>query len=167
MDCNELGSGFKLAMNDLQIRGGGNLLGVSQSGHIAAVGYDLYLELLQATVTDLKKKAEGLEKSELPDIEPEIKLKINGYIPEQYIADPAQRYHIYRRVSAAGNAPPEKLQDLHNELTDRFGEIPPETNDLFKVISLKNRLRNMGILKLEQAPDSLIFSFSDKTTVAP
>ncbi len=167
MDCSELGSGFKLAMNDLQIRGGGNLLGISQSGHIAAVGYDLYLELLQATVSDLKNKAEGIEKDTLADIDPEIKLKINGYIPEQYIDDPAQRYHTYRRISAAGNAPPEKLQDLYEELSDRFGKLPQQTEDLFRVISLKTRLRSMGIVKLEQATDSLIFSFSDRTTVDP
>lgn len=167
MDCNELGSGFKLAMNDLQIRGGGNLLGVSQSGHIAAVGYDLYLELLQATVADLKNKADGLEKDALSDIDPEIKLQINGYIPEEYIPDPAQRYHTYRRISAAGSTPADELNDLRDELTDRFGKLPPQTEDLFKVISLKTRLRGLGILKLEQATDSLIFSFSDRTTVDP
>jgi len=167
MDCNELGSGFKLAMNDLQIRGGGNLLGVSQSGHIAAVGYDLYLELLQDTVTDLKNKAEGREADTLTTLDPEIKLKVNGYLPEHYIEDPAQRYHTYRRISAAGTAPPEELADLHAELTDRFGQPPAEAEDLFRTIGLKHRLRRLGITKLEQAPDSLIFSFSDKTSVSP
>jgi len=167
MDCNELGSGFKLAMNDLQIRGGGNLLGVSQSGHIAAVGYDLYLELLQATVTDLKNKAEGNQDDARADLDPEIKLKINGYIPEQYIEDTSQRYHVYRRISAAGNAPPEQLDELYTELADRFGTIPPQTEDLFKVISLKHNLRKMGIIKLEQSIDSLIFSFTEQTSVDP
>jgi transcription-repair coupling factor (superfamily II helicase) len=167
MDCNELGSGFKLAMNDLQIRGGGNLLGVSQSGHIAAVGYDLYLELLQATVTDLKNKAEGRDAGTLDEIDPEIKLKATGYIPEQYIEDAAQRYHIYRRISAAGSAPPEELDQLYTELADRFGKLPPQTEDLFRTISLKHRLRRLGIIKLEQAADSLIFSFSGQTSVDP
>ena len=167
MDCNELGSGFKLAMNDLQIRGGGNLLGVSQSGHIAAVGYDLYLELLQATVTDLKNKAEGGLADSPEIIDPEIKLQTSGYIPEEYIADPAQRYHAYRRISAAGTAPPEELEDLRLELSDRFGSLPPQTDDLFRIISLKHSLRDMGIIKLEQAKDSLVFSFSEQTTVDP
>ena len=163
----QLGSGFKLAMNDLQIRGGGNLLGVSQSGHIAAVGYDLYLDLLQATVTDLKNKAEGREGVGLEEIDPEIKLKVNGYIPEQYIEDPAQRYHIYRRISAAGSARPEELDELHTELADRFGKLPPQTEDLFRIISLKHRLRELGIIKLEQSADSLIFSFTKQTSVDP
>ncbi len=167
MDCNELGSGFKLAMNDLQIRGGGNLLGVSQSGHIAAVGYDLYLELLQATVTDLKNKAEGKATGTTADIDPEIKLKVNGYIPEQYIQDPAQRYHLYRRISAAGSAQRGQLNDLHTELEDRYGKLPPPTEELFRTISLKHDLRSLGITKLEQAPDSLIFSFSEQTAVDP
>lgn len=167
MDCNELGSGFKLAMNDLQIRGGGNLLGVSQSGHIAAVGYDLYLELLQATVTDLKNKAEGTEDDAMAAIDPEIKLKVNGYIPEQYIEDTSQRYHIYRRISAAGSAQPEQLDELYTELADRFGSLPPQTEDLFKAISLKHKLRKMGIIKLEQSTDSLIFSFTEQTSVDP
>jgi transcription-repair coupling factor (superfamily II helicase) len=167
MDCNELGSGFKLAMNDLQIRGGGNLLGVSQSGHIAAVGYDLYLELLQATVTDLKAKAEGRQSDSLADIDPEIKLTVNGYIPEQYIEDTSQRYHIYRRISAAGSAPPEELDELYTELSDRFGKLPTQTEDLFKAITLKHRLRKLGIIKLEQAKDSVIFSFSGQTSVDP
>ncbi|MCL7487104.1 MAG: transcription-repair coupling factor [Desulfobulbaceae bacterium] len=167
MDCNELGSGFKLAMNDLQIRGGGNLLGVSQSGHIAAVGYDLYLDLLQATVTDLKNKAEGREGNGREEIDPEIKLRVNGYIPEQYIEDPAQRYHLYRRISAAGSASAEELDGLYAEMADRFGKLPPQTEDLFRIISLKHRLRELGIIKLEQSADALIFSFSAQTSVDP
>lgn len=167
MDCNELGSGFKLAMNDLQIRGGGNLLGVSQSGHIAAVGYDLYLELLQATVNDLKTEAEGGQESTREKIDPEIKLQVNGYIPEEYIADPAQRYHAYRRISAAGNASRTELDDLYTELSDRFGRLPPQAEDLFRTISLKLRLRDVGITKLEQAAETLVFTFSEVTTVDP
>ena len=114
MDCSELGGGFKLAMNDLQIRGGGNLLGVSQSGHIAAVGYDLYLELLQATVADLKRKAQAGDS--LPtagdELDPEIKLKVAAYLPDGYIQDASQRYHAYRRLSVAGGASAQELAEL-------------------------------------------------------
>ncbi len=167
MDCNELGGGFKLAMNDLQIRGGGNLLGVSQSGHIAAVGYDLYLELLQSTVADLKKKAAAGAESIEPELDPEIKLAVPAFIPDRYISDTAQRYHIYRRISACGDEPPEKLDELRDELTDRYGMPPAETENLFRIIALKHHLRRLGIAKLEQAPDALIYSFVPNAPVEP
>ncbi len=167
MDCNELGGGFKLAMNDLQIRGGGNLLGVSQSGHIAAVGYDLYLELLQSTVADLQNQAAGDEKTAALDFDPEINLKMNAFIPDTYIPDPGQRYHMYQRISAAGNKPPEELDDLYAELIDRFGSVPPEAKNLLTIIAIKYRLRKLGITKLEQAPDAIVFSFIKDAPVNP
>ena len=167
MDCNELGGGFKLAMNDLQIRGGGNLLGISQSGHIAAVGYDLYLELLQSTVADLKKKELKIGEPGDPDLDPEIKLKVAAFIPDFYISDTAQRYHIYRRISAAGASTPSELDELRDELRDRFGPLPPETDELLTVIGLKRRLRPLGIAKLEQGSNALIFSFIQASPVNP
>jgi len=168
MDCSELGGGFKLAMNDLQIRGGGNLLGVSQSGHIAAVGYDLYLELLQSTVADLKRKGlTGSEPLAAPDIDPEIKLKVSAYLPDWYIADTSQRYQAYRRISVIGNGSAEELADLENELVDRYGPLPPEAQTLLAIIDLKQQLRALGITKLEQGPDALIFSLIANGPVPP
>jgi transcription-repair coupling factor (superfamily II helicase) len=165
MDASELGSGFKLAMNDLQIRGGGNLLGVSQSGHIAAVGYDLYLDLLQSTVEDLKRLQEnGMDE---PPPDPEINLKITAYLPEDYIRDTGQRYHAYRRLSLAGNDGPEVLLDLMEELEDRYGQLPEEARTLCQMIGLKHPLRALGIAKLEQGADALIFSFAETSTVDP
>jgi transcription-repair coupling factor (superfamily II helicase) len=166
MDCSELGSGFKLAMNDLQLRGGGSLLGESQSGHIAAVGYDLYLELLQATVADLKSQAtQGKQPETVP--EPEIKLPVAAFLPDDYIHETGLRYRLYRRLSAAGTAAPEQLADLKDELIDRFGPLPPEAETLFSLFALKHPLRCLGISKVEQAPVGLVFSFSEQTTVAP
>ena len=165
MDASELGSGFKLAMNDLQIRGGGNLLGVSQSGHIAAVGYDLYLDLLQSTVEDLKKQQQDGESE--PPLDPEINLKITAFLPEDYIQDTAQRYHVYRRLSAAGNDEPEVLLDLMDELEDRYGRLPEETGTLCTMIGLKQPLSRLGISKLEQGSGSLVFSFSERSPVEP
>ncbi len=165
MDASGLGSGFKLAMNDLQIRGGGNLLGVSQSGHIAAVGYDLYLELLQSTVEELKQEASG--QAGKPLIDPEINLKISTYIPEDYIPSTAQRYHAYRRLALSGNEDPEMLADLLDELEDRYGALPPETINLSRVIGLKHLLRRFSIIKLEQANSTFVFSFSEYTDLPP
>lgn len=166
MDCSELGGGFKLAMNDLQIRGGGNLLGVSQSGHIAAVGYDLYLELLQSTVADLKRQAlTGEERTVTTEIDPEIKLKLAAYLPDSYISDTSQRYQAYRRISMAGFGTEEDLAEIEAELTDRYGQLPPEAEALLAIIRLKQQLRPLGIHKLEQAAEVLVFSFVEQSPV--
>lgn len=169
MECNELGGGFKLAMSDLQIRGGGNLLGVSQSGQIAAIGYDLYLDLLQKTVADLKARADAGDDATRPIDVPdaEINLQISAYIPENYIPDISQRYVAYRRIAALANTGQEVYDDLMEELDDRYGHLPEETISLFKIVALKRELALLGISKLEKGKDSLVFSFSDRTPLAP
>jgi transcription-repair coupling factor (superfamily II helicase) len=163
LDHSELGGGFKLAMSDLQIRGGGNILGVSQSGHIAAVGYDLYLELLQNTVSDLKRQAADEEVIEA--IEPEINLQISAYIPETYIVDTPQRYIAYRKIASIIDAV--QLADLKEELQDRYGLLPGETQNLFDIMALKMKMKRSMITKLEQGKDMLVFSFHEKTDIGP
>ncbi len=167
MDCNDLGGGFKLAMNDLQIRGGGNLLGVSQSGNIAAIGYDLYLDLLQKTVADLKAQANLTDRPHLEDLDPEVNLQLSAYIPESYIPDISQRYITYRRMAALTNAPPENLDDLREELVDRYGVLPAETLTLFRIIAIKKELALLRIVKLEQGRESLVFTFQNDTPLSP
>ncbi len=170
IDCNELGGGFKLAMSDLQIRGGGNLLGVSQSGHIAAIGYELYLDLLQTTVADLK--AQALHADTLPggpweELDPEINLRISAYIPESYIPDVSQRYIAYRRISALATADEAQHADLQDELLDRYGALPAETVNLLQVVSLKKAMAGLKINKLEKGKDHLVFSFLKTTPIDP
>lgn len=166
MDCNELGGGFKLAMSDLQIRGGGNLLGISQSGNIAAIGYDLYLDLLQKTVTDLKAMGARGEKQQ-DDFDPEINLQISAYIPENYIIDVSQRYVVYRRIAALSAGDEYAHQDLIDELQDRYGTLPKETHNLFSIVSLKKGLIKLRINKLEKGPNTLVFNFLEDTPVSP
>ncbi|PIE58115.1 MAG: transcription-repair coupling factor [Desulfobulbus propionicus] len=167
MNNSDLGSGFKLAMNDLQIRGGGNLLGVSQSGHIAAVGYDLYLELLQTTVAELKQKAGSRDAASLPDIDPEVKLQISAFFSDRYIPDTAQRYQLYRRLAGLSRETEIELADLADEIIDRYGPMPPEAKNLLATIALKQRLRKQGVVKLEQGPSGLIVSFMENPPFAP
>ncbi len=167
MDYNELGGGFKLAMSDLQIRGGGNLLGVSQSGHIAAIGYDLYLDLLQKTVTDLKARTSAEQEGIADDFDPEINLQISAYIPQNYIPDANQRYLAYRRISTLATADELAFTDLKDEMKDRYGTLPEETVNLFEVVSLKKDLLRLRINKLERGKDNLVFSFQDDTPVTP
>ncbi|MGV1099281.1 transcription-repair coupling factor [Thiovibrio sp. JS02] len=164
MDYNELGGGFKLAMSDLQIRGGGNILGISQSGNIAAVGYDLYLDLLQQTVMDLKHRGTA-EAPAAEQIEPEINLRISAFLPERYIPATEQRYVAYRRLTSAENE--DELLDLKDEFADRYGQLPPEAVNLFEVMALKTLLRRLWITRLEQGPANLVFSFHEKTPVRP
>ncbi|MBW2466606.1 MAG: transcription-repair coupling factor [Deltaproteobacteria bacterium] len=163
LDYSELGGGFKLAMSDLQIRGGGNILGVSQSGHIAAVGYDLYLELLQNTVSDLKRQTD--KEKVVEKVDPEINLQVSAYIPEKYIIDSPQRYISYRKI--AGLADFEQLADLKDELQDRYGPLPAETQNLFDIMGLKLKMKDIMIIRLEQGTDMLVFSFHEKTPVKP
>ncbi|WP_245694935.1 transcription-repair coupling factor [Desulforhopalus singaporensis] len=168
MDCNELGGGFKLAMNDLQIRGGGNLLGVSQSGNISAIGYDLYLDLLQKTVADLKAQAASGDRSgAAEEIDPEVNLQISAYIPKSYVPDISQRYITYRRIAALIDSSAEIRDDLKLELEDRYGQLPGETVNLMRIIELKQKLRVLRISKLEQGSDSVVFSFLEDTPLAP
>ncbi|MEW6502152.1 MAG: transcription-repair coupling factor [Thermodesulfobacteriota bacterium] len=166
MDYNDLGGGFKLAMSDLQIRGGGNILGESQSGTIAAVGYDLYLDLLQKTVLDLKRRAQlGEEVAAEEEVEPEITLRLSAYIPASYIGDTDQRYIAYRKLTSAESE--EALLDLTAELEDRYGPIPEETRNLLAILDLKRSLRQLKIAKFEQGPKALVFTFHAKTPVRP
>jgi transcription-repair coupling factor (superfamily II helicase) len=165
MDYNELGGGFKLAMSDLQIRGGGNILGESQSGNIAAVGYDLYLDLLQRTVEDLKRHGED-GRAALPlDYDPEINLQLSAYIPASYIFSPDQRYIAYRRISAITELA--GVEEQREELRDRYGNIPDEVENLLQIIELKIMMRPFHISRLDQGPGSLAFNFMDDTEVTP
>ena len=165
MDYNELGGGFKLAMSDLQIRGGGNILGESQSGNIAAVGYDLYLDLLQRTVEDLKRHGENSIDNPTIDYDPEINLQLSSYIPATYIPSPEQRYIAYRRISAITEYT--DLQEQKDELRDRYGILPDEVVNLLNIIELKIRIRPFHISRLDQGPGTLAFSFMDDTKVTP
>jgi transcription-repair coupling factor (superfamily II helicase) len=166
MDYNELGGGFKLAMSDLQIRGGGNILGQSQSGNIAAVGYDLYLDLLQKTVEDLKRKTEfGEEYTPDEHIDPEINLQISAYIPDSYIRNTDQRYIAYRKITSIKDEI--SLKDQQDELRDRYGSLPVEVENLIQVIALKLRLKHLKISKLDQGKDVFAFTFLESTPVTP
>ena len=149
MQFTELGSGFRLALSDLKIRGAGNLLGTSQSGHIAAVGYDLYLEILERAVRELR----GEKIEERP--EPEVRLNLPAYFPETYVPDVEERLHLYRELSLVQDE--EALVRFEEDLKDRFGEPPPEGRNLLELTRLKLLLRTLWILKLESRGQELIF----------
>ncbi len=125
----EFGSGFKIAMRDLEIRGAGNILGAEQHGHIAEVGFDLYCRLLEEAV----QEARG-EKTE-PVIDTVIELPVEAYIPDAYVPDTNQKVELYRRLAALAEA--SEVEDLHEELVDRYGDLPESVQCLLKITCLK------------------------------
>ncbi|NOR04897.1 MAG: transcription-repair coupling factor [Deltaproteobacteria bacterium] len=142
MELSVSGGGFRLAMQDLQIRGAGNILGVSQSGSIAEVGYELYLELLQKAIDEFK----GLPQKD--EIDPEVNLGIPAFIPEEYVPDVEQRLLLYRRMARLEDN--EKDTDFSLELRDRFGPMPEEVASLLKVMGIKRTLRLLNVIRLDR-----------------
>jgi transcription-repair coupling factor (superfamily II helicase) len=147
MDFTRLGAGVHLAMHDLKIRGGGNILGFAQAGHITAVGYELYVKLIEQAVAELK----GEEWEE--EINPEILLRISAYLPESYVADTDMRLNLYRRLSTVKDD--SDLQDLLDEIRDRFGPPPLQAANLMKVMAIRLCLKRLGATKLEASKDRL------------
>jgi transcription-repair coupling factor (superfamily II helicase) len=158
-ELSELGSGFKLAMHDLEIRGAGNLLGPSQSGHIAAVGFELYTQLMEKAVRELK----GEEVVE--EITPEIRFHLPAFIPEFYVEDPAERLSLYRRLSFSRSD--EEVERIREEMKDRFGRIPIEVDHLLGVIKVKILLTRLSIRKFEETPTHWVLTFDETTRVSP
>ncbi len=139
----ELGSGFHIASHDLEIRGGGNLLGAEQSGNIASVGLDLFIELLEEAVQSLKGSQINIEDRHF---EPEIQVPVNCEISRSYIEDPRTRLSLYRKISLSKNDT--QLESIETELVDRFGALPSETVNLLWIIRIKNLLKKVGIENL-------------------
>lgn len=154
IEFTELSSGFRLATRDLEIRGAGNLLGSSQSGHIAAVGLDMYTQLLENAIKELKGEEIPLE------IEPEIHIRIPAHIPEEYIGDINQRLVMYKRL--ASHRSEEELQEIRDELIDRFGRIPEPVYNLFEVVRLKNLLKTFFVRRLDFNGREIILLFDER-----
>ncbi|MCG6909138.1 MAG: transcription-repair coupling factor [Deltaproteobacteria bacterium] len=153
MEHSDLGAGFQIAMSDLQIRGGGTILGASQSGHIAAVGYDMFLKLMEESISELK--GERL----IPQLEPEVNMALSAYIPETYIEDIDQRLSIYRRLAKMTDIA--EITALKNELIDRFGNLPDEAGNLLLKIMLKILARHAGVMRLDIAGSDMTVHFSE------
>ena len=155
----ELGSGFQVATYDLEIRGAGNMLGEDQSGHVASVGLDLYTELLEETIADMR--GEVFE----DDIEPEVNIAIEAFIPDDYITATSLRLMFYKRFSLARGE--EELYDTFGELGDRFGDPPKPVQNLREIIRLKIRLRMLRALRLDAGPSNISVELDPSTPVRP
>ncbi len=154
-EFSELGSGFKLAMRDLEIRGAGNLLGKEQHGSVGEVGFNLYCRLLEEAIRELREEKEGKKKEE--DITPVIDIKIDAYIPGGYISDLKQRVLIYKKLAEIKDL--EDLERTKEELRDRYGIYPLELRNLLEIIYLKIFLKKLGIGSLVVKENKLILRY--------
>ena len=158
-DFTEFGSGFKVAMRDLQIRGAGNLLGTAQHGHMDAIGYDLYVKFLSESVRRLK--GEVVEER----LNTSIDLEIDGYIPDYYIKDEEQKIEVYKKISSIESN--EDYMELLDELIDRFGDLPKEINNLMDISYIQYKSSTCGIAEVYQKENELILEYGSEDFVKP
>jgi transcription-repair coupling factor (superfamily II helicase) len=158
-ELTELGAGFRVASHDLELRGAGDLLGGRQAGQIAAIGFEMYAELLEETIQELK----GLEKEE--QIDPEIRLGLSAFLPEKYVPDPNQRLVFYKKM--AGAADEQDLYGAADELRDRYGEIPGPAALLLEMMKLRLLMKRLKVEAAEYVGHQLVFAFHSATTVPP
>ncbi|WAM33519.1 transcription-repair coupling factor [Caldicellulosiruptor morganii] len=144
----ELGSGFRIAMRDLEIRGAGSIVGKLQHGHINAVGYDMYIRLLSEEIRRLK--GENVQ----PEIEPQIDIKISAYISSEYIDDDRERINMYKKISSIEKK--EDAEEIYEELIDRFGDVPKEVDNLIKIAYIKCLCKKLGIVGILQVDEQKV-----------
>jgi transcription-repair coupling factor (superfamily II helicase) len=155
----ELGSGFGIATHDLEIRGAGNLLGKDQSGPIEAVGFDLYTELMEEAVRELRGEAPR------PDLDPDVQLPVPAFLPDPYMPDVHQRLYFYKRLAQA--ATDEDLEEARGEIVDRYGDLPEEAEALLELMAVKVQLRSLAIRGLDAGPGRLVFSLGADAALDP
>ena len=153
MEYSDLGAGFQIAMSDLKIRGGGTILGASQSGHIASVGYDMFLKLMEESVAEIKGEPV------VSDLDPEINIAVSAFVPESYISDIDQRLSTYRRLARMTDL--KEISDFKAELIDRFGPLPTEGANLLLKIMLKVMAKKAGIKRMDLNGRELLLHISD------
>ena len=156
----DLGSGFKIAMRDLEIRGAGNLLGAEQHGHMEAVGYDLYCKMLNEAVRHLKG-----ETKEEEDYNTVIDLNVDAYIPDIYIPNEYHKLDIYKRIAAIETE--EDMEDMTEELIDRFGDFPKKVEMLLEVARLKALAHESYVTQIEQKGETYTFTMYERAKVKP
>jgi len=156
----DLGFGFQLALRDLEIRGAGNLLGKEQSGNVLSVGYDLYSKILQEAIADLSGRDIALEEL----IDPEIRIEINAYIPEDYILDISERLILYQRLSQIKSDI--NALELRDEIEDRFGAIPAELSELIDLMTFRGHLKSLGVERVDIGAKKISISFNSRAPIS-
>ncbi len=156
-ELDDLGGGFRLAAHDLEIRGAGNLLGKQQSGHITAVGFELYTQMMEEAVHEVRGEQAPVE------VEPEIQLGFPAYLPDSYIGDENQRLAFYRRLAAADRAA--EIEDIAAELTERYGPIPPLVDSFLRVMELRRRLKACLVVRATLREGTVTLQFHPEASI--
>ncbi|ODM27443.1 transcription-repair coupling factor [Acetivibrio mesophilus] len=154
----EFGSGFKIAMRDLQIRGAGNLLGPQQHGHIDSVGYDMYCKLLAEAVNELRGMPAAEEEEEIS-----IDINVSAYIDNDYISDENQKIDMYKKIASINDE--QDVLDTEDELMDRYGEIPQPVGNLLKIAYIKSLSKACGFSSLQEKNDAVILQYSENRNI--
>ena len=150
----EFGSGFKIAMRDLEIRGAGSLLGEIQHGHMEQVGYDTYCKLLD----EVMKETQGINDIKEQEVEVQIDLNVSSYIPDEYISNQSQKIEVYQDIALCKNE--EDIQNIIDEIIDRYGNMPIEVENLIKIARIKILCKGNKIEKVYNKLGQIVFSFS-------
>ena len=158
-EFSDLGAGFRIAALDLELRGAGSLLGGEQSGHLEALGFDLYTQMLERTVAELRGEQVEDETSVT------LNLGVDVAIPEEYVSDMGQRLRTYKRVSSARDEA--TLQSIRTETEDRYGRIPPSVERLFSYARLRRIAEELAIVSIDKTPDGIAVKFSEKARISP
>jgi len=158
-EFSDLGAGFRIAALDLELRGAGNLLGGQQSGHMDALGFDLYTQMLERTVAELR--GEAVE----DEISVSINLGVDVAIPDEYINDMGQRLRTYKRVSSARDE--ETLSSIREETLDRYGRLPESVEQLFGYARLRKLAEGIGVISIDKTTDGVAIKFSEKASISP
>ena len=148
----EFGSGFKIAMRDLEIRGAGSMLGEIQHGHMEQVGYDTYCNLLDQVIKEMKDIPQEEEEKDV-----QIDLNVSSYIPDSYITDSSQKIKIYQDIALCRTE--EDIQNIIDEMIDIYGEIPAEVENLLNIARIKALAKKLYIFKIQQKANGVVFSF--------
>lgn len=156
-DFTELGSGFKIALKDLEIRGAGNMMGSAQHGHMASIGYDLYCRMLEDTI---KLVRGDIDKE---PVETSVELKIDAYIPNTYIKDETQKIEVYKKIASIDSK--EEFMDIEEELEDRFSDIPISVYNLMNISYIRSLGKKVDIEEIKEISNEVVFQFENKSSL--
>ena len=152
-DFTELGSGFKIAMRDLEIRGAGNMMGSSQHGHMAAIGYDLYCRMLEDTVKLIRGEIQK------EPVETTVDVKVDAFISADYIEDEIQKIEVYKKIAAIDSV--DEYEDIKEELEDRYSTIPNPVRNLMDIAYIKSQAKSLFIEEIKEMPREIVFRFAE------
>ena len=155
----EFGAGFRIAMRDLEIRGAGNILGPEQHGHLATVGYDMYCKLMEETLSEVQGRSVQHE------LETRVDLRVDAFLPTDYVADEKQRMEMYKRIASV--ATEEDRADITDELIDRYGDLPAVVETLLDVSQLRQLCNRIGVSQLGRSKDGLRMKLDERYVPEP